>query len=117
MSDQSEQRGVCDRFGSAFDPPSATAKVGIALGSLASFPLNALRHPPDGDTCGWYIWGGEVMSQAPDFFAPLHAFHLAEYCPSLVPYLALAPGWRVLLAPGQEDAWFDQSLLGKHAGA
>lgn len=25
--------------------------------------------------------------------------------------LALALGWRVLLAPSQEDVWFDQSLL------
>jgi len=27
------------------------------------------------------------------------------------PYLARPPGWRVLLAPGQEDVWYDGTLL------
>jgi hypothetical protein len=24
----------------------------------ATRPLNGLRHPTEGETCGWYIWGG-----------------------------------------------------------
>jgi len=28
-----------------------------------------------------------------------------------VPFLGLPPGWRVLLAPGQEEVWFDAELL------
>jgi hypothetical protein len=36
---------------------------------------------------------------------------LGDYCPSILPYLALPPGWRVLLAPGYEDVWFDGELL------
>jgi hypothetical protein len=73
--------------------------------------LNALRHSPEGDTSGWYIWGGERLLDEPEFFKPLHVSHLAEYCPSLLPYIGLAPGWRVVLASGHEDVWYDQSLL------
>jgi hypothetical protein len=85
-------------------------KVGIALTSLEQLPLNALRHRPEAGTVGWYIWGGE-LSDAPDFFQPLHASHLDEYVPNLLPYLALAPGWRVLLAPDQVEVWHDPGLL------
>jgi hypothetical protein len=85
-------------------------KVGIALATLAHLPLHALRHPPENGMTGWYIWGGD-LSEAPNFFQPLHAGHLSEYVPRLVPYLALAPGWRVLLSPAQLDVWYDDSLL------
>jgi hypothetical protein len=49
--------------------------------------------------------------EAPDFFAPLHVRHGAEWRHELVQYLALPPGWRFLLAPGHEDVWQDESLL------
>ena len=42
---------------------------------------------------------------------PLHVGHLAERLPDVMPYLALPPGWRFLLAPGREDVWYDESLL------
>ena len=64
---------------------------------------------------GWYAWGGEELSTDPGFFSPLHVSHIESYAAHLVPYLALPPGWRVLLAPGQEDAWFDETLL-EHEG-
>jgi hypothetical protein len=101
----------CARYGSEFLPPESSEKLGIALGSLHALPLNALRHPPEGGTCGWYIWGGGEMPQDRDFFQPLHVSHIEEYCPNLLPFLALAPGWRVLLAPEQTDVWFDENLL------
>jgi len=112
MNDHMRQRQNCERFGAAFILSEPSAKVGIALGTLTQSPLNALRHKPEGDTCGWYIWGGEVLSDAPDFFQPLHVEHLSAICADLVPYLGLGPGWRVLLAPGQEDVWFDRALTG-----
>src|SRR5262245_38243176 len=74
-------------------------KVGIALRTIGLMPINALRHSPVGDTCGWCIWCGEHFSEDPDFFQPLHVSHLEEYRRPFVPYLALAPGWRMLLAP------------------
>ena len=85
-------------------------KVGIALGTLKNLPLHAVRvQPKDGD-CGWYIHGGEY-SEDEDFYQPLHVSHLAAYCTMVIPYLALPPGWRLLLALGHEDVWFDCELL------
>lgn len=107
-----EQLEVALRFGSEARPPLPGEKVGIARNVLDGLiPLNGLRHPVAGDVCGWYIWAGEELSEADDFFVPLHVAHLTEWCPSAIPYLALAPGWRFLLAPGYEDVWFDESLL------
>jgi hypothetical protein len=52
--------------------------VSIAQGALdGGRPLNALRHPPEGDTSGW---------------------------------------WRVLIADGYEDVWFDSALLDVSTG-
>ena len=102
---------ICIKYGSEPTPPHASDKVGIALQTLHLAPLNALRHQPENGTSGWYIWGGEELPSSPDFFQPLHFSHLIERVPNLVPYLSLAPGWRVLLASGQEDVWFDQGLI------
>ncbi len=110
MEHSAEQQSVCRRFGSDFQPPDPGSKVGIALHTLSLEPLNALRHVPEYGSNGWYIWGGEELSASPDFFAPLHASHLADHAPALIPYMGLAPGFRVLLAPGQEDVWFDPKL-------
>ncbi|MEQ1698563.1 MAG: hypothetical protein ABMA25_00550 [Ilumatobacteraceae bacterium] len=74
-------------------------------------PLNGLRHPPEGDTTGWYLWAGEELSQEDDFFVPLHVEHLVQWCPDALPSLGLPPGWRFLIAPGYEDGWYDESLL------
>lgn len=105
-----DQRDVCQRFATKYMPPEAGEKVGIALASLGIAPLHALRILPENGISGWYIHGGELSKDA-DFYQPLHVAHLYERCPSIVPYLALPPGWRVLLAPDYEDVWFDQELL------
>lgn len=105
------QKAVCAQYGSEYTPPAPLEKVGIALETLGQFPLNALRHAAGNGTSGWYIWAGELLSQEPNFFQPLHVQHLSERCPAIIPYLALAPGWRVLLAPSQIDVWFEEGLL------
>jgi hypothetical protein len=107
-----QQMALPLRFGASPDLPHDDLKVGIALNVRTGLqPLNALRHRPEGDMSGWYIWAGEEVSEDADFFEPLHLSHLLDWCPPIVPYLALPPGWRVLLAPGYEDVWFDESLL------
>lgn len=106
-----EQLAVCSRFSAEADAPLEYERVGIALETLSLLPLNALRHKREGVVCGWYIWGGEVLSENPSFFQSLCVDHLSEHTPSLVPYLALGPGWRVLLAPEYEDVWFDGALI------
>ena len=106
-----QQSAICAGHGSKIVIPYPNTKIGIALATLDKAPLNALRHPPVANSSGWYIWGGEEFSDAPDFFQSLHVEHVAEYCPEIMPYLALSPGWRVLLAPGQEDVWYDENLI------
>ncbi len=113
MRASAEQAAVCRRFGAAVDVPSPESRLGIALNcrDAGVWPINGLRHPPRGPTNGWYLWRGEELRQDDDFFRPLHTVHLADWCPDVVPYLALPPGWRVLIAPGHEDVWYDESLL------
>jgi hypothetical protein len=93
-------------------PIAGTDIVGVArnLGS-GELPLNGLRHPATAGTSGWYLWAGQELSDTPDFFEPLHAEHLAEICPDVLPFLSLPPGWRFLLAGAQVDVWFEESLL------
>ena len=105
------QRELCRRFGAEFTPAPASQIAGVAKVVLgATGPIHGLRHPPKGQTCGWYIWTGE-LSQDDDFFEPQHVAHLADSCPQILKYLALPPGWRFLLATGYEDVWFDAALL------
>src|ERR1700685_2596790 len=92
-----EQKNLCQKFGTVFSPPVASEKVGIALNVKEGLkPLNGLRHPPEKGTCGWYIWAGEILSQDPDFFVPLHISHLIDWCPQALKFLGLPPGWRFL---------------------
>ncbi|AUX48096.1 hypothetical protein SOCE26_096260 [Sorangium cellulosum] len=112
MNTQEEQRRVCERFGAAFVASPDSLKVGISPNVREGIvPLNGLRHIPEEDTTGWYIWAGEDLSQEPDFFQPLHVAHLIDWCPSVLRYLGLGPGWRFLVADGYEDVWFDQGIL------
>ena len=106
------QRRICERYGVTPVPTPDDLKVGVARGGVG--PIHGLRHPPEGDTTGWYIWRGE-FSDADDFFLPLHAWHLATELPQVLPFLALPPGWRFLLAPGHEDVWYDEALLSTSA--
>jgi len=107
-----EQAALCKKYGVEPFRVDPGQKVGIARNVRTGIlPLNGLHHKPEGGSSGWYIWAGEELSDDPDFFIPLHAEHLAEWCPAAIPYLALPPGWRFLVAPGYEDVWFDQSLI------
>jgi hypothetical protein len=54
------------------------------------------------------------MSRDPEFFSPLHVAHLHEHVPELLPYLGLPPGWRVMLATGHEDVWYEEAVRGVH---
>lgn len=106
------QRDVCRRYGVAPFPATAGLKVGISANVRTGIqPINGLRHRAEGDTTGWYIWAGEVLSDAPDFFIPLHVEHLSDWCPQVIPYLSLPPGWRFLIAPSYQDVWYDATLL------
>lgn len=95
-------------------PPEAQLKAGVgrALASrgLVEWPVHGLRHPPQGDTSGWYLWTGD-LGDRDDFFVPLHPSHLADLIPDVLRELSAPPGTRFLLAPGYRDVWFDPALL------
>jgi hypothetical protein len=104
------QAAKCAEYGATPFACDTQLKIGVSETVKSGvLPINALRVTPVGDTCGWYVWAGE-WSDADDFFKPLHVEHLDKWCPELIPFLQLPPGWRVQLAPNHEDAWFDAQL-------
>jgi hypothetical protein len=107
------QLAMAERHGVAPVEVSPDSKVGVAMNlrDRDLWPVNGLRHPPTGDTCGWYLWAGEELPEDPDFFTPLHAIHVADWRSVVIPYLLLPPGWRFLITPEHEDVWRDDSLL------
>ena len=107
------QRKLCERYGAPFVSSPGHLKVGLARNIRTSGlkPLNGLRHPPQGDTTGWYIWAGEEFGTSEDFFQPLHVIHLVDECPMALKFLGLAPGLRFLVADHHEDVWQDPILL------
>lgn len=107
------QRSLCARYAADLLESPGHLRVGIARNVRDGVqPLNGLRHPPEGDHTGWYLWAGEDFSDDLDFFVSLHVSHLEDWCPSVLPYLGLAPGWRFLIDDrGYEDVWHDPSLL------
>ena len=100
------------KYGAPLVEAPENFKVGISRNVKDGlWPINGLRHPVEGNTTGWYIWAGEDFSTDPDFFIPLHVKHLEEWCPMVLKYLSLAPGWRFLVTENYEDVWEDKSLL------
>lgn len=112
MDFKSEQLTICRKYNAPFVESNLSMKVGISLNVRDGIlPINGLRHPIEGDTSGWYIWAGEEFSEDPNFFVPLHILHIQEWCPIVIKFLALAPGWRFLVTPDYEDVWEDSNLL------
>lgn len=106
-----QQRLICEKYKSSFLESPKDLKVGISLNVKDKvLPIHGLRHLPEGDTTGWYIWAGEY-SEDSDFFQPLHVNHLKDWNPIIEKYLGLDPGWRFLIASDYEDVWFDEKLL------
>ncbi len=108
-----EQLALCTKYGASHCVIDFGLKLGISKEAIEGIlPLNGVRYPAEGDTSGWYIWGGEETSKDEDFFLPLHISHLHEIAPNIIKYLSLPPGWRFLVVPGEyEDVWQDGTLL------
>jgi hypothetical protein len=105
------QKELCLKYKSAWIESPTELKVGISRTVKEGLlPINGLRHPPQGDTTGWYIWAGEELSNVSDFFVPLHVEHLSLWCPQIIKFLGLAPGWRFLTDGDYDDVWYDETL-------
>ena len=112
MTISSEQLRICQKYGARPLDSPPQKKAGVAANVRSDVvPVNGLRHPPEEDTSGWYLWAGEELSSDPEFFRPTHIAHLSEMRPEVVKYLALPPGWRFLIAGDYEDVWYDKTLL------
>jgi hypothetical protein len=110
--DHDAQEATCLAYGVPYTPPVAGLKVGISRNVRDGvLPINGLRHSPEGDTTGWYIWAGKELPDDPDFFVPLHVEHMKEWCPEAIRFLGLPPGWRFLVAGDHEEAWEDPAIV------
>lgn len=109
-----KQNEICEKHDALNTMPGSQGVIGVSnnIHDDAAGPINGLRHPVTNTTTGWYIWRGDY-SEDDNFFQATHLEHLAEDCPEIVPYLALPPGWRFLIDPGNnyEDVWYDEALL------
>jgi hypothetical protein len=106
------QLEICRKYDAECVPLPLDLKLGVSDNLFSGeLPLNGLRHQPKGDTCGWYLWAGETLSDASDFFKPLHVSHLVDRRTEIIRYLGLPPGWRFLVGENHEDVWFDATLL------
>ncbi len=105
------QRNVCKAHGCEFHPALGQDKAGVALSTLGVSPIHGLRHPPSGGTTGWYIWCGEILSDASDFFDPVCVDHLIKELPLVASLLGLPPGYRFVVADGYRDVWCDENLF------
>jgi hypothetical protein len=86
------------------------ASRSVINGTPWEWPLHGLRHQPDADTTGWYLWTGELQDGA-EFFQPWHLEHAVDRCPDLRPLLDLPPGSRFIYTPDYTDVWQDETLL------
>lgn len=112
ITDMGEVQSIfCREHCAAFLAVSPDSMLGFALESKGRIPVNGLRHYPQGDTNGWYIWCGEEYLSTPDFFSPLHTRHVYEDHPQLIKFLGLAPGYRFLISGEYVDVWFDPTIL------
>ena len=80
------QKEICERYGVSYYPSPPDMKMGISLNVREGItPINGLRHPPEGDTTGWYIWAGEALPGDPEFFKPVQVKHFqigVQWCKS-----------------------------------
>ena len=110
------QKEMCNKYGAKYIEAPLDKIIGVAIETFSGvnslWPINGLRHPDQTDNVvNWYVWAGEVFSESPDFFKPMHIRHLLTMCPKTLNYLGLGPGWRFLFDDRYEDVWFDESLL------
>ena len=108
---ENTQRETCAKYCALYAGVSGDMMLGFAISTKGRTPVNGLRHPPEGDFSGWYLWCGEEFSDDADFFAPFHAYHVYQDYPEVVGLLGLPPGYRFLIAGKWVDVWYDESLV------
>jgi|SRR5215217_334740 len=107
------QQHICHRAGAEFSPIPAGTRVAVARDLRSgAMPIHGIRFRTKPGGVGWFFWAGQgELNTDADYFLALHVEHLEEWCPLVLPYLALPPGWRFLTDGEVDDVWFDQSVL------
>lgn len=105
---EKEQKEICKKYNVEFVPSSPDDKIGISDDTDGkAVPINGIRYPE-----GWFVWSGETLTSADDYFKPHHIKHLDSLCPQIIKYLGLPPGYRFQIDNnGHEDVWFDEQIL------
>jgi hypothetical protein len=105
------QKKLCEKLKLPWVASPHDFRVGVSKNIKEGLmPINGLRHPPEQDTAGWYLWAGEDFSTDLDFWDVQHISHLDEMCPLALKYLGLPPGWRFITDGTYEDIWEDVTL-------
>jgi hypothetical protein len=108
---EDQQRRLCKELNHPYLAAHPDSKVGFALETRGHLPINGLRHPPQGNTTGWYLWCGEEFPSDDHSFSPVHTRHLLQLQPEVLKFLGLPPGYRFLTAGDYVDVWYDATLL------
>ena len=97
---------ICAKYHSKYNPIPPNEMVAIALQTLGQQPIYAMRIVPEqNENITWFIHCGEY-SEADDFYQPMHASHLDQLLPQVLPYLALDHGFNFIIDDdGYEDIW------------
>ncbi len=100
------QKQICEKYQSGYRAINESEMVAIALQTLGQQPIYATRIIPEQDeNITWFIHCGEY-SDADDFYQPMHASHLDQLLPQVLPYLALDYGFNFIIDDdGYEDIW------------
>jgi hypothetical protein len=64
---EEQQRAVCEGYGRPCTQLGWNPNWDLLYKQKGKVPINGLRHPPQFDTNGWYIWCREELPSASDF--------------------------------------------------
>lgn len=111
MTIGNEQFDICKKYECNPHEFNPTMNVGVNLASLKEQPIYGVRIHPTADSSGWYFWGGNY-SENEDFFQAVYGFHVLRMIPMINKYLALQPGYKLIIDnEGYEDVWYDPSAF------
>ncbi|MHA3892065.1 immunity protein Imm33 domain-containing protein [Acinetobacter sp. GXMZU3951] len=101
-----EQKLVCEEYGSKYLAVNDEDMIAVAVDSLKQDPIVGIRNQPEaGDEVSWFIYAGEHDDRE-DFFQTVAVKDLHKLLPEVLPYLALDHGYRFMIDREEyEDVW------------
>lgn len=101
-----EQKLVCEEYGSAYIAVNEDDVIAVAVDSLHQEPIVGIRNKPEaGEDVTWFIYAGEHDDRE-DFFQTVCVKDLQELLPEVLPFLALEHGYRFMIDREEyEDVW------------